>query len=142
MRVALLVVCACVAGCSALADGERSTTAPGGDGAAAGAVLFQQYCASCHGRFGEGDGPVAPALSVVMQDLRYLARRNGGVFSRETVRGIVDGRDSPTAHGGREMPVWGIAFRPDGDDTPEADQAAAAKIDALIDYLGAVQVRE
>jgi len=124
-----------LAGCS-LTPAE----APPPAAADTGARLFLENCASCHGTYGEGNGPVAPALSVVMQDLRYLAARNGGRFVPELVREIIDGRDSPTVHGGRDMPVWGIAFRPDGDDTPEADRDAAAKIDALVEFLARIQV--
>ncbi len=114
--------------------------APGSGAAASdqgesGAALYATHCANCHGLYMEGDGPMAPSLSVALQDLRYLSRRNGGDYPRVFVRGIVDGR---TAHGPAEMPVWGALL---GSDAGDAAQARARdRIDALVDFLEAVQI--
>jgi hypothetical protein len=107
-----------------------------------GEELFAQNCASCHGVYGEGDGPVAPALSVVMQDLRYISARNGGEFPRETIRQFIDGREFTAAHGERDMPVWGSAFRRMEGDSGDADARVAARIDALVEVLERIQIDE
>jgi mono/diheme cytochrome c family protein len=73
-----------------------------------GQALFARHCASCHGRFGEGDGPVAAVMSV--PNLRTLSTRSGGTFPRDAVMRYIDGRDPPAAHGQRLMPVWGETF--------------------------------
>jgi mono/diheme cytochrome c family protein len=103
-----------------------------------GAQLFRMYCASCHGITGAGDGPVAQQMRKTPPDLTKYSSRNGGVFPSERVRQIVDGR-GVAAHGDREMPVWGDAFQSGrGGLSPEA---AKARIDAIVRYLGAIQAR-
>jgi mono/diheme cytochrome c family protein len=105
-----------------------------------GAQLYAQFCASCHGAAGRGDGPVAPMLKVEVPDLTRLIRRPGDPFPTETVRRIVDGRELLPAHGGRRMPVWGYEFATATASEPEAGAAtAAALIDRLVAYLGTIQ---
>src|ERR1700683_3725370 len=45
-----------------------------------GSEMFINYCAVCHGKSGNGDGPAASALKVPPADLTTLAKRNGGKF--------------------------------------------------------------
>lgn len=75
-----------------------------------GARIFRNYCASCHGVNGSGDGPVAPALKTKVPQLPTLARRNRGTFPTARVRRIIAGDENHAAHGSREMPVWGPVF--------------------------------
>lgn len=75
-----------------------------------GAAIFKNYCASCHGASGYGDGPVAPALKTKVPMLTTLARRNHGKFPSARVRSIIAGDENHAAHGSREMPVWGPVF--------------------------------
>ncbi len=107
-----------------------------------GAALYADNCANCHGRHGEGDGPMAPALSVALRDLRYLAARNRGTFPADFVRDIIDGRALDAAHGvaarPNDMPVWGAVFA--GGHGQHAERTAAARVDALVRYLEALQV--
>jgi len=98
--------------------------------------LYLANCASCHGDYGEGDGPAALDMGAPLPDLRYLAKGNGGVFPAATVAGIIDGREIVKAHGPRRMPVWGDAFEDLTGDTA----AANARIEALTDYLGSIQL--
>jgi mono/diheme cytochrome c family protein len=116
--------------------------AEGAAGAYSGADLYQLNCANCHGVYGEGDGAVTPGLSVVLLDLRYLSERNAGAFPEDFVRSIIDGRLTRAAHGPEGMPIWGVEFtRQEGlDETAEA--RVAAKIDALVGYLEAMQLSE
>jgi mono/diheme cytochrome c family protein len=105
-----------------------------------GAELYLANCSACHGVYGEGDGPVSQDLSVALQDLRYIAQRNGGVFPREIVTAIVDGRDTRATHGPTDMPVWGEAFsRTEGYDAA-AQQEVDERITALVNFLSRVQL--
>jgi hypothetical protein len=103
-----------------------------------GAVLYRTHCASCHGQSGRGDGPVAPHMRVASPDLTKFTMRNGGVFPSERVRRIIDGRDV-ASHGDRDMPVWGLTFRRAVTET--SDDAANARIEALVRFLKSIQER-
>ncbi len=46
----------------AAAAPPEPASAPGGGDVARGAALYANYCASCHGPRGEGDGPLAASL--------------------------------------------------------------------------------
>ncbi len=81
---------------------------------------------------------MAEELRKPVPDLTKYTARNDGVFPGERLRQIIDGRDV-RAHGSREMPVWGDAFRTSrGGLDPDA---VAARIDALVKYIGAIQER-
>lgn len=104
-----------------------------------GAELYRSYCASCHGRGGEGDGPVAPFFKLQPPDLTLIARRSGGAFPAERVRRIVDGRENIAPHGVREMPVWGIGFAMIADDPSGANAKPEAVIERLVEHLRTIQ---
>ncbi len=108
-----------------------------------GAMLYQGYCASCHGPTGMGDGPLAAKLMVLMQDLKTIQIRNGGVFPRKALETVVEGGTVRAVHGTPDMPVWGWAFyvqeRQMGEEDPQ--RFANARISALIDYLETIQTR-
>jgi mono/diheme cytochrome c family protein len=103
-----------------------------------GALLFRTYCGSCHGANGRGDGPAAAAMREPPPDLTHFAQRNGDLFPSERVYRIIDGRDVP-AHGDRDMPVWGDAFRASRGGM--SDRAADARIQAIVRFLEAIQER-
>ena len=135
-RVALAAVLACCPW--AHADAEAPAAVPDYDGGA----LYAANCANCHGTYGEGDGIVTPSLSVVLQDLRYLAERNGGEFPEAFIREIVDGRAMRAAHGPDGMPIWGAEFaRSEGFDEA-AEARVSAKIQALVSFLSSIQITE
>lgn len=77
---------------------------------ASGQDMYKSYCASCHGQAGKGDGPAAPALKVAPSDLTQLAKNNSGKFPSDRVASILRGQATVTAHGNRDMPVWGPLF--------------------------------
>ncbi len=105
-----------------------------------GKQLFAQFCASCHGALGRGDGPVGPSLKVQVPDLTRLIRKVGEPFPSAQVRRIVDGREVPAAHGARRMPVWGYEFASATTAEPDAGSAsAAATVDRLVEYLKTLQ---
>lgn len=72
-----------------------------------GRKLFLQYCASCHGLEGKGDGPVVAALRSVPPDLTRIPKDNKGRFPVESLMRSISGMNKVPAHGSREMPVWG-----------------------------------
>ena len=102
-----------------------------------GADLFQAYCASCHGKGGRGNGPVAPALKATVPDLTVIAKNNGGKFPEARVRRIIIGEGMIASHGSREMPVWGPIFS-----QVEADvDRGPVRIQNLVKYLESIQVK-
>ena len=102
-----------------------------------GSQLFRAHCASCHGTDARGNGPVAAQLRHAPSDLTQYTRRNGGTFPSERVYRIIDGRDV-SAHGDREMPVWGEVFK----QLPASSAAAVkARIEAVVRYLQGIQER-
>lgn len=85
--------------------GPAAVTSP-----ASGKEMFQAYCASCHGANAKGDGPAAAALKSTPADLTTLSQKNGGKFPVDRVSSILRGQATVTAHGNRDMPVWGPVF--------------------------------
>jgi mono/diheme cytochrome c family protein len=114
---------------------------------------FQSSCASCHGTDGKGKGPVSEQLKVPPSDLTVLAKNNGGVFPTNAVYEIIYGSKTISAHGTREMPIWGERFNPivslphnvdpsywklaGPERSPEV--VVRTRILAVIDYLSRIQ---
>lgn len=129
--------------------GAPSTQSAGQDQADATAAgssaeyAFGLYCANCHGESGRGDGPKTFGLSVPPPDLTRLSERNGGVFPRERLEAIIDGREQLRTHGEREMPVWGLWFKMEAEENlggAEGDEGTVQRrITGLIDYLETMQ---
>ena len=104
-----------------------------------GRELFTRYCASCHGMTGAGNGPAAGAMLRRPPDITGLAMANGGVFPAERLRRIVDGREVE-AHGDRDMPVWGDAFkRLSGG---HSEELVRTRIASILKHLAAIQRRQ
>ena len=77
-----------------------------------GKELYVSYCAMCHGMEGKGGGPFSPQLKVWPPDLTQLAKKNNGTYPAMHVSEMVDGEfGKASAHGSREMPIWGPVFR-------------------------------
>jgi len=126
-----------VIACATFAATPVKTTAYSGE------ALYLANCANCHGKYGEGNGPMAADLPKTPPDLRHLAAANGGVFPRQRLTEIIDGRAIVAAHGDREMPVWGQAFSALNDDESkspaEIEADTHARITALVDFLARIQ---
>ena len=118
-------------------SGVRPASQQSADGAA-GSRLYLTHCATCHGKAGRGDGPMAPYLRVAPTNLAAISTRHEGVFPTELIQRIVDGRQALTLHGS-SMPIWGDAFSPAGN--AAADELAAAKIRAIVAHLRSIQDR-
>ena len=99
--------------------------------------IYVQYCASCHGVTGVGDGPAATELRVAPPNLRLLARRNGGKFPIPKVKGSIDGRGMPHAHGSALMPVWGRQWQREGATPQEVD--IQVRVIAITNFLRSIQ---
>jgi mono/diheme cytochrome c family protein len=78
---------------------------------ASGKEMFNSYCAVCHGSDGKGGGPAASALKVPPANLALLSKNNGGKFPSNHVASVLGGEADLSAHGNKEMPVWGPLFR-------------------------------
>jgi len=103
-----------------------------------GADLYHEYCASCHGLDGRGNGPVASALTTKPADLTRIAERNGGIFPLERIRKIISGDQMVSAHGPREMPVWGPIFHQVEEDRDYGN----VRLQNLAEYLRTLQTVE
>lgn len=96
-------------------------------------VMFDTYCAVCHGKEGKGDGPASKSLTKVPADLTRINARNGGTFPEVKIRRYIEGLDEVPAHGTRDMPMWGDLFKSLNRDT------AAIRVEALAQYLKGMQ---
>lgn len=76
-----------------------------------GKQMFTQYCGSCHGVEGRGDGPAAPALKEKPVDLTLLAKGNGGKFPEDHIVSVLRFGSEMPVHGSKDMPVWGPVLR-------------------------------
>jgi mono/diheme cytochrome c family protein len=104
-----------------------------------GAEMFQQYCASCHGTNGEGNGPVAASLKKPPADLTRIAARRGGNFPDADISRWIDGRFDAPAHGTREMPVWGRQFQDTVGNRTDPDEVVRGRLLTLVEYLKTIQ---
>jgi mono/diheme cytochrome c family protein len=129
-----LAVAALLAGCSSAPVDDRAATS------LTGVELYERLCSSCHGVLARGDGPVAPLLKTGVPDLTLLAHRDGGEFPTEDVRRAIDGRWDRSAHGQRDMPVWGWQlFDMSSQDAAGERAHVDSMIDRLVTWLQSVQ---
>jgi mono/diheme cytochrome c family protein len=105
----------------------------------AGRTLYVRYCASCHGRDGRGDGPVAPALGQKPTDLTQIAATPGGEFPFVAVCDAIDGTRTVRSHGVSEMPIWGEVFQSDPASPLEQQILASGKVMAIARYVRTLQ---
>lgn len=72
--------------------------------------MYNNYCAVCHGKDGKGAGPAASAMKTPPTDLTALAKNGGGKYPASHVAAVIRGQATTTAHGSKDMPVWGPLF--------------------------------
>ena len=99
-----------------------------------GGQIFKQYCAACHGVDAKGHGPVRRALKISAPDLTTLAKRHGGKFPDEYVKGILGFAPGVPSHGSAAMPMWGPLF-----EYYYNQSSAQQRIQNLCDYLASLQ---
>ena len=106
-----------------------------------GSLKYQQYCASCHGKSGRGDGTMAPLLTFPPANLTQLSKNNKGEFPFWDVYRMIDGRQEVRGHGTREMPLWGFVFK--AEEGPYADHLQEdlmrGRIWQLVYFLESIQ---
>src|ERR1700694_450411 len=97
-----------------------------------GPVLYQAYCAVCHGKDAKCAGPLAATLKTTPPDLTRLAARHSGKFPSAAVRSIITGDEkSGPSHGTQSMPVWGPIFS----QVTRDQDLGRVRIDNLARYL-------
>ena len=130
--------CALIAlGALAVAQKSNIVTVPAlRTSANSGKEMYAAYCATCHGREGKGDGPVAGALKIPPTDLTVLAERNHGRFPSVQVVNVINGSAGVPAHGSKEMPVWGPIFLAMGH---QHESEARLRVANLTDYVKSLQ---
>jgi mono/diheme cytochrome c family protein len=106
----VLIFVVAMVGYAATQQSELKHAAAPETSAASGKQMFEAYCASCHGAGAKGDGPAAAALKSSPADLTALSKKSGGKFPANRVMSILRGQATVTAHGNRDMPVWGPVF--------------------------------
>jgi mono/diheme cytochrome c family protein len=106
--------------------------------AARGRTTYRLYCRNCHGKDGQGDGPIAELLKVQPADLTALAEKAGGELRAESVYQTIDGRNDIAAHGSREMPVWGFSFQDPSRSEDQEDEVRERILD-LVEFIRTLQ---
>jgi mono/diheme cytochrome c family protein len=143
MRLVKLVIPCLILWAPALAAAQQTTVkhvAPKPTSAASGQQMYVEYCASCHGRSGKGDGPAATALKTAPANLTTLAAQNGGKFPDDKVMESIKAGPSVPAHGSQEMPVWGPIFsRMSSSKNPDTEVQMRAH--NLAEYIKSLQAK-
>jgi mono/diheme cytochrome c family protein len=112
---------------------ETKSAAPAKNEPISGKQLYISYCAMCHGTDAKGGGPFSPQLKVWPPDLTQLEKKNNGTFPAMRVSEMIDGEfGRASAHGSREMPIWGPVFRSMAHGHSDSAQV---KINNVVKYL-------
>ena len=143
-----IMICAGFAACGSpyAATNTENQSTPSEDLAQA-KDYFVRACAVCHGVNARGEGVLASQLVTPPSDLTLITQRAGdGVFPAKRVYETIEGFNMPSAHGTREMPVWGavILFEELGQSTAKGDAKIAEeetrkRLKQLVAYLRSIQ---
>ena len=149
VHVTMVVALVTIAAAARAAAGDDPAIAQGKQ-------LYGEYCASCHGPGGKGDGPDAAKLGKKLNDLTQIAKQNGGKFPFYEVMLTISNRPptgqdqdtslpvSTTPHGGGTMPGWGQIFaRQEGSKGTALDLQlqTTGKIMLITEYLQSIQAK-
>lgn len=127
-------------GATALGGWAGAAAAQSGAGSVPpGRDAYLQYCGSCHGPEGDGQGPMAAELKTPPSDLTRLAKRYGAPLPRERLLDLVDGRSMPRAHGSEAMPVWGRKLLEDVPPGAGKEAYKRGTILVILDWIEAIQ---
>ena len=69
-----------------------------------GKEMYVQYCSSCHGQDGKGNGSVSAFLKVKVPDLTLLKKNNQNIYPEDEVIVAIDGRRKLRSHGDPRCP--------------------------------------
>ena len=111
------------------ASGQTTGGAAGRTAVERGSALYQQHCATCHGRDGSGTDRGA--------DITRLRIKHGAFF-RAQIASAVRGTDPIVAHRAPGMMIGGARFRAG---TRGNEAALEGRIDDLAAFLDTVQQR-
>lgn len=104
--------------------------------------LYADYCASCHGTSGRGDGPAAGSLGKRPADLTRIAARRAGKFPLAHVMSVIDGYTRRNDHGSI-MPEMGAVIAASPEVMVDTGDGVAVPVPenllALADYLRSIQ---
>ncbi|QXI63896.1 hypothetical protein CP157_01623 [Paracoccus marcusii] len=101
---------------------------------------YADYCASCHGPGGRGNGPAAVGMVPAPADLTMLAAQDGGVFPKTRVMGQLVGYTMGRSES--HMPIFEVLREGPVvmyDDGSGQRVATPARLVALADYLQTLQ---
>jgi mono/diheme cytochrome c family protein len=101
--------------------------------------LYLQYCSSCHGKDGRGNGTVTPYLKLKVPDLSLLKKNHKGIYPVSDVMAAIDGSRAVRAHGDRQMPVWGEQFRKEAEKEKYTELTSLLKAKVIAEYLATLQ---
>ncbi len=136
MRAITIVIFGLASSWAGLAQDKKNEPIPY-TASLSGQEMFKTWCASCHGTDAKGNGPAASSLKKTPTNLTLLAKQSGGKFPTQRVRDYIDGtgQASPAAHGSREMPVWGDAFK----QISASPTAITYRVTTLTTYIESLQ---
>lgn len=106
---------------------------------------YNANCANCHGLDGKGNGPYSDLLKKSPPNLTTLAKNNGGIFPIDRLYQSITG-DNIKAHGGRDMPIWGMDYRVEAanyymDSKYDPEAYVRIRVLALLEYIYRLQVK-
>jgi mono/diheme cytochrome c family protein len=111
-----------------------------------GKAEYESKCATCHGLTGKGDGPTAPFVTRPVSNLTTLAKSNSGILPISAMYDVIVGDKVVSAHGSRDMPVWGKEYRIQaaeyyGDVQYDPEAYVRVRVLALIEYINRLQAK-
>ena len=104
-----------------------------------GEIFYIQYCSSCHGKDGRGNGSVSRYLKIKVPDLTVLKKNHKGTYPLDDVMAAIDGRRDVRAHGDRQMPVWGEVFRKEAEKEKYSELTSLLKAKMIAEYIAQLQ---
>lgn len=135
------VMAACIG--AAAQQNRKMTMAVDKVPATDGRQCFMNYCASCHGSDGRGNGPVASSLKVPPNDLTQLSKNNDGKYPARRIAAVLQFGLSAPAHGTALMPVWGPVFdKMDRSSSPASTSSPSfLRVNNLNEYIRGMQAK-
>jgi len=130
----LMIVIATI-GCSAALATSQGGTAPTRGAIERGRAVFEQNCATCHGKRGKGDAPGTSAMKPRPTDLTMLTKRYGA-FPAERVEATLKGTDQTKAHT-PGMTAWKALFLADANGNETTAHERVKDVAAFIASLQA-----
>ncbi len=106
-----------------------------------GKQMYTDYCAPCHGKEARGNGPAAGAMKTAPTNLALLAKNNGGKYPAAHVAAVLSFGDEKSAHGSKDMPVWGQLFQSLNWSSSTKEMEAKQRINSLNVYLESLQAK-